>query len=398
MFFENVKKAPKDAIFGLNEAYLADKREDKVYLAVGIYMDEHLNKPTMKAVQHAQNKIVNEENVANYLPVAGDATFINEYAKLIFGKDLYDFYRDRLCGFQTVGGTSALRIGADFIFQEVGKKIYFPDPTWPNHYPIFQRAHLEIEEYPYYDLATNSVKAQALINSFANLPEKSVLLFHICCHNPTGCDLTEDEWRGIAKIIKEKKHLPFFDFAYMGFNKGIEKDRFPLELFLEAEIEFLVAASCSKSFSLYCQRVGALYVFSSNSKEKENVQSQIGKIIRANYSNPPAFGAHVVSTILKDPKLRQEWEEELNSMRYRIESMREKFAKGLMEKAKHRDFSPILDHRGMFSYCAISLEDVDQLIKEYGIYTVMQGRVNVCGLNDNNLPYVIDSMIKIADK
>jgi aspartate/tyrosine/aromatic aminotransferase len=395
--FENVKKASKDAIFGLNETYRADTRKNKVYLAVGIYMDEHLNKPLMQVVKKAQEQVINQETVANYLPVPGNPAFIEEYGKLLFGQ-FYEDYKERLSGFQTVGGTSALRMGADFLFQEVSKTVYFPDPTWPNHYPIFERAGFNVEHYPYYSFEANALETTTLVEKLKSIPSKSIILFHTCCHNPTGSDLTEDEWRGLLPIIKEKGHLLFFDFAYMGFNRGVKQDRFPLELFIEAGVSFLVAASCSKSFSLYCQRLGALYVFSSNKKEKEHIDSQIKKIIRASYSNPPAHASYIVAKILKDQKLKEQWIAELDLMRHRIETMRKKFADGLVKKAKHKDFSPIYKHKGMFSYCALSLEEVDQLIKEYGVYTLMQGRVNICGLNDKNIDYVIDSMIKVADK
>lgn len=395
--FENVKKASKDAIFGLNETYKADTRDNKVYLAVGVYMDDKLNKPIMKAVEKAQQQVISRETVANYLPVPGNPVFIEEYGKLLFG-NFYETYRDRLSGFQTIGGTSGLRIGADFLFQEVSDTVYFPDPTWPNHYPIFERAKFTIKHYPYYNFEINGLDSNVLLEKLKTIPDKSILLFHACCHNPTGSDLTEEEWRGLLPIIKEKKHVPFLDFAYMGFNRGVDQDRFPVELFIEAEVNFLVAASCSKSFSLYCQRLGALYVFSSNKKEKQNIDSQIKKIIRASYSNPPAHGSYIVATILKDPKLKEMWINELDSMRFRIESMRKKFADGLVKKAKNKDFSPIYKHKGMFSYCALSLDEVDELIEKYGVYTLMQGRVNICGLNDQNIDYVVDSMITVADK
>lgn len=398
MFFEDVELAPTDAVFGLNKIYNKDSRENKIYLVVGIYMDEDLNKNVMQTVQKAQEIILEEQNVGNYLPVAGDPAFIKNYGKLLFSENHFEKFEKRICGFQTVGGTSALRVGADFLRQTVSDTFFLPDPSWPNHVPIFQRAGFQIDKYSYYDSQEKKIDFDRCVEALSKMTEKSLVLFHVCCHNPTGCDFTKEQWKKIAEIVKEKNHLPFFDFAYQGFAEGIEEDRFAIELFVEEEIDFLLAATCSKNFSLYRQRVGGLYVFCSNSSIRDNVQSQIGTIIRANYSNPPSFGANVVSAILEDPSLKKEWLAELSSMRKRMETMRKQFADALCNKAKHRDFSSLYNHKGMFSYCGLEKEEVETLISEYGIYMLHTGRVNVCGLNDKNIDYVIDSILKVADK
>lgn len=398
MYFDNVDAAPMDAVFGLNKIYNEDPRKDKVYLVVGIYMDEHLNKDVMPSVQKAQKEVVNELTSANYLPFHGNKDFVKNYGKLVFGDHLFEKHEKRICGFQAVGGTGGLRIGGEFINKYVSKKIYFPTPTWANHKQIFEAAGFTIEEYPYYDPKENKVDVEAFLNTVSSLPEKSVLLLHAACHNPTGCDISKDDWKKLATIIKEKKHLPFLDFAYQGFKENLEKDRYPVELFVEQEIDFLVCGSCSKNFSMYCQRIGGLFIFCSDPKVKDNVHSQVGKTVRSNYSNPPAFGAAVVNKVLSDATLKEEWKNELATMRDRISTMRKQFVDGLTANAKHRDFSSLYDHQGMFSYCGLQKEEVQTLIEDYGIYMLFSGRVNVCGLNNNNIDYVVESILKVCDK
>lgn len=398
MFFGNVDAAPMDAVFGLNKVYNEDPRTDKVYLVVGIYMDEHLNKFVMPSVQKAQNEIVRKLTDANYLPFHGDKDFVRNYGMLIFGDELYTKNEKRISGFQAVGGTGGLRIGGDFLSKYVSKKIYVPNPTWANHNQIFEAAGFTVKEYPYYDPKANKVDEEAFLNAISSLEEKSVILLHATCHNPTGCDLSDEGWKKLVAIVKEKKHLPFLDFAYQGFKDNLEKDRYPVELFAKEEIDFLVCGSCSKNFSMYCQRVGGLYIFCADPKVKDNVHSQLGKIVRSNYSNPPAFGAAVVNRVLSDSSLKQEWRNELATIRDRISTMRKRFVDGLVLNAKHRDFTSLYDHQGMFSYCGLRKEEVEVLIKKYGIYMLYSGRVNVCGLNDDNIEYVVESILKVCDK
>lgn len=397
MFFDKVEEATKDPVFGLNDVYAKDPRKEKIYLAVGYYKNEKLKAPLMEAVRIAEQKVIADENIANYLPFDGTKEFIDSYGALVFGSG-WEHQKKRIYGSQTVGGTGALRLAGEFVFDHVGKKIYLSNPTWANHKAIFTKCSLEVHFYPYYDDKTHGVDFNKMLESIEKMEENSILLLHPCCHNPTGSDLTLSQFKEIAKVIKKRNILPFFDFAYQGLGEGIEEDRSIIGYFLQEGVDFIVAASCSKNFSLYCQRVGALFIVCQNEKEKSHVGSQIKRLIRVNYSNPPAFGASLVTHILTTPALKQLWEKELNQMRNRIIKMRNQLADELIKKGQFIDYSFLKARKGMFSFCDLSKEQVNSLIDDFGIYMLDKGRINVAGLNEENLFYVAESILTVSDK
>ncbi len=382
MFFKDLTLAPADPLFGIKNEFDRDSRKEKVFLTLGIYQTEKSEKKILSAVQKAAVKVVRQDLAAEYLPIDGFAPYIKEVGKLVFGK-LFEKKEHLIFGAQTVGGTSALRIGAEFLFDHFAKDIYLSSPTWANHKQIFSRCFFKLHDYPYYNLVENVLEFSEMRQFLENIPERSVILLQPCCHNPTGANLTQEQWRQLAFLFKAKKHLAFFDFAYLGFGSGLEEDAFAVRLFLEMELEFLVAFSASKNFGLYKQRTGALFVVSTAQESKKKIASQIKPIIRTNYSNPPAFGAQIVYEILSDPKLREEWEKELFQMRQRIVLYRQKLALALNGKARY-----LKQQQGLFSLLGLNQKQIVFLKQKYGIYLPNSSRINIAGVDHHNLTYV----------
>lgn len=396
-FFEQVSLASPDPIFGLQTAFLADKRPEKVNLSVGVYKTEELKTPVMRAVKQTEAHLLNQEKTKEYLPIEGDRDYLEKVGMLVFGSAFWSSSSARISSAQTVGGVGALRLGGDFVKQEkIGEAIYLSDPTWPNHKGVFLRTGLKVEHYPYYDTKKQSLDFDALVTFLKKLPPRAVVLLHTCCHNPTGKDLEEEQWKTLSTLFLERRLVPFFDTAYQGFGLGLEEDAFPLRLFAQEGHEMLVAISFSKNFSLYAERVGALFVISQSHKTAPNVLSRLKTIIRTTYSNPPLHGAKVVSTILGSAPLRKEWEDELLSMRKRIEEMRYALCEALKKKTKGKSFDFLRQRSGLFSFTGLSSTQVERMIKEFAIYMTSDGRINVCGLNWDNLDYVVDSLIDAA--
>jgi aromatic-amino-acid transaminase len=381
MFFQNVLQGPPDAVFGMLGAFNADPRPNKVNLMVGIYKNEHLQNEIMPSVKTA---IQEWTPTADYLPMDGMKELIDGLMVLIFGEK-----NERIYGAQALGGTGALRIGAELLAQEVGKNVFIPQHSWPNHRAIFERSQFHVETYPYYN---RGFDLDACLAALKKMPAKSVVLWHAACHNPTGCDPTLAEWKEVAKVMREKQLLPFFDFAYQGLGEGLAEDAAAVRLFVKEGLECLVAYSCSKNFSLYSQRVGALFVISDRAVNIGNISSQVKRIIRAEYSNPPILGAWIVSRILKGSKMS--WEQELTKMRERIQKMRRRFAEGLIQK-KNRDFQHLLHHKGMFSFVDLEKGQVQKLIDQYAIYMLDNGRISVPGLNDQNVDAVVNAISQV---
>jgi aspartate/tyrosine/aromatic aminotransferase len=394
MFFHEVPEGPPDAVFGLTGAFRADPRPQKINLLVGIYKNAELKSELMPSVRQAKEHCLPDAHMADYLPMDGFQELIDALGPILFGESVWPSNRHRIYGTQAIGGTGALRVGAEFLAQEVTKTIYIPQPSWPNHRAIFERAGCHVETYPYYDRSKHRFDFQTFLAFLKKLPPKTAVLLHAACHNPTGCDPTIAEWEEIAKAMREHQLLPFFDFAYQGLGDGLEQDAQAVRHFVKEGLECIVAYSCSKNFSLYCQRVGALYIVSEKEIEKTRVASQVKRIIRALYSNPPAAGAFIVAHILQGP-LRSQWEKELTAMRRRLESVRTAFVQGLMAKEQRNDFSPMLQHKGMFSFVDLEKADVQQLIDRYAIYMLDNGRISVAGLNEKNIDYVIDSLVAV---
>jgi aromatic-amino-acid transaminase len=394
--FDHVQEASIDPILGLNAIFFQDNREFKVNLTAGVYKDEHMKTPVMHAVRKSERNILLEERSKEYLPIEGDLFFLQEVARWLFGNALWQKLLDRTSSFQAIGGTGALKVGADFLKKELHSNVYVSTPTWPNHYGIFSQAGHVVESYPYYDMKTNSLLFSEIIASLKKMPKKSVVLFHASCHNPSGLDLSIAHWEEIASICKDKELVPFFDAAYLGFGGTIDHDAMAIRLFAEKEIEMLIAVSFSKNFSLYGERVGALYILSKNEKTAKNINGQVKILIRRNYSSPPLHSAKIVREILKDDHLKKLWEDELCHMRERINGLKKEFSTKLINQITSKDYQYLLETKGMFCFCGLEKEAVETLMKEHAVYMTYDGRINAAGLSANTIDYVVDAIKKVV--
>lgn len=394
MFFQDVNEAAPDPIFGLNQKFAQDSRSEKVYLSVGIYMDESGKFPMMQTVRKAQRVAVENDLRSCYLPLDGDPAYIHAMGRLVFGDEIWDEADDRIYGAQTVGGTSALRVSGEFLMRFVGKEIHIPNFSWANHVPVFEKAGLKVKKYSYYNHDIHDLDFQALMEDLSCLKDQSTVLFHASCHNPTGSDLTHEQWKQVFKLVQTKDFLPLFDLAYQGMGDGLDEDAYPIRLFASHGREMIVTTTASKNFGLYQHRVGSLFVVTEDQNLKKSIRSQIKKIIRTNFSNPPAHGAQAVTLVLRDPGLRMEWERELKKMRDRLQKMRELLVDGLNEKA-NGDRSYLKNRKGMFIFCDFTQKQVHGLIDDYAIYVGDRGRINIAGLNGKNIDYVTCSLAKI---
>jgi aspartate aminotransferase len=396
-FFGHVPLASPDPILGLTAAFNADKRTMKVNLSVGLYRTADLKTPIMGCVKKAEAELLELEKSKEYLPIDGEKNYLELVGKLVFGDFFWSQSSKRICAVQTVGGTSALRIGGEFLKQEgIAQAIYLSSPTWPNHRGVFLKCGMQVENYPYYNLKKHELDFDELYAFLSKLSQHSIIMMHASCHNPTGADLTLDQWKKLSALFLSKKLIPFFDLAYQGIDQGLEEDAKAIRLFGQEGHEMLIACSFSKNFSLYSERVGALLVVGESHKVAEHVLSKIKTIVRTNYSNPPKHGAYVVAHILGSQKLKAEWEVELTVMRERIIEMRKAFVDALVAKSRDVDFSFLKNRSGMFSFCGLSEQQVKHLIEEYGIYMTSDGRINIAGLNWDNLDYVVSSLISVA--
>jgi aspartate/tyrosine/aromatic aminotransferase len=395
MFFHDVSEAPPDPIFGLLGTFNADVRKEKINLMVGIYKDDHLKAELLSSSRKAKDDILTQDLMADYLPIDGLTEMVELLGSLVFGPAWKEAH-GRIYGAHTTGGTGALRVGAEFLAQEVSKVVYVPNHTWPNHRSVFERAGCKVENYPYYSREKKGFDFEAMSAFLSTMPEKSVVLLHACCHNPTGCDPTTEEWKKLSKLIKERSLFPFFDFAYQGLGSGVEKDAESIRIFLQDGHEMAIAYSCSKSFSMYSQRVGALYIVDENPAGKVRIGSQVRRIIRAIYSNPPAHGARIVAEVLKQPDLRQLWEKDLEGIRRRLNLMRETLLQRLISKAKHMNFDYLRGHKGMFSFVDLNKHQVQKMIDKFAIYMTDNGRISVAGLTAKNIDYVVNSLISVC--
>ena len=394
--FSAVEMAPRDPILGLNEAFNADTRTTKVNLGVGVYCNEEGRIPLLRAVVEAETIRVAQHASRGYLPIDGIAAYDQAVQKLLFGNDSPLIAAGRVLTTQAVGGTGALKIGADFLKQLLPDAVVaISDPSWENHRALFETAGFPVQNYRYYDAATHDVNRSGLLEDLNALPSGSIVVLHACCHNPTGVDLTPADWNNVLEVVKAKGHVPFLDMAYQGFGDGIDEDAAAVRLFAESGLTFFVSSSFSKSFSLYGERVGALSIVSESKEESARVLSQVKRVIRTNYSNPPTHGASIVAAVLNSPELRAQWEEELAEMRLRIRGMRTQMVDLLAEKAPQRDFSFVGRQRGMFSYSGLTTEQVHRLRNEFGIYALDTGRICVAALNQSNIKAVTDAIVQV---
>ncbi|HPE02020.1 MAG TPA: amino acid aminotransferase [Burkholderiaceae bacterium] len=394
--FASVELAPRDPILGLTEAYNADTRPHKVNLGVGVYFTDEGRIPVLAAVRAAELQLASEVAPRGYLPIEGLAAYDAAVQKLLLGADSPLIAEGRVLTAQALGGTGALKIGADLLRRLLpAAKVAISDPSWENHRALFESAGFEVVTYPYYDAATQGVRFDAMLASLRALPARSVVVLHACCHNPTGVDLDAAQWAAVVKVTQERELLPFMDIAYQGFGDGIEADALAVRLFAQAGLPFLVSSSFSKSFSLYGERVGALTIVDASRDESARVMSQLKRVIRTNYSNPPTHGGKVVAAVLTDAAARATWEAELGEMRGRIKLMRHGLIECLKAHGVTRDFSFIERQRGMFSYSGLTAPQVDRLREEFGVYAVSSGRICVAAINARNLDHVAASIAKV---
>ncbi|WP_343349900.1 amino acid aminotransferase [Pseudomonas sediminis] len=387
--FSAVEMAPRDPILGLNEAFNADTRATKVNLGVGVYYNEEGRIPLLRAVAEAEKARIEAHAPRGYLPIEGIAAYDKAVQELLFGKGAALIEAGRVITTQALGGTGALKIGADFLKRLLpDATVAISDPSWENHRALFESAGFPVQNYRYYDPFSNGVNRGGMLEDLRNLPAHSIVVLHACCHNPTGVDLQLEDWKAVLDVLREREHVPFLDIAYQGFGDGIEQDAEAVRLFAESGLEFFVSSSFSKSFSLYGERVGALSLVTSSREESTRVLSQLKRVIRTNYSNPPTHGATVVASVLNSPELRAMWEAELGEMRDRIRSMRLAMVEQLAALGAKRDFGFVAEQRGMFSYSGLTVEQVERLKEEFGIYAVGTGRICVAALNKGNLDSV----------
>jgi len=394
--FAAVELAPRDPILGLNEAFAADPRPQKVNLGVGVYYDEEGRIPLLASVKTAEEARVRQAKPRGYQPIEGPAAYIGAVQRLLFGADSPLLAEGRVVTAQGLGGTGALRIGGDLLRRIVPEAtVYISDPSWENHRGIFEAAGFPVRTYRYYDPATGGVDFAGMKAALAAMAPRSIVVLHACCHNPTGADLTEAQWQEVAQTCVAGELVPFLDMAYQGFAEGIDADAAAVHHFLAAGIPFFVSSSFSKNFSLYGERVGALSLVTGSRDEAERVLSQLKRVIRTNYSNPPTHGAALVADVLASGELRAQWEEELGGMRRRIRAMREGLRQRLEAAVPGKDFSFVTEQRGMFSYTGLTPEQVERLKSEYGIYAVRSGRICIAALNARNLDYVAEAIAAV---
>lgn len=384
--FETIQQAPPDAILGLNEAFRADTRDDKINLTIGVYQDETGLTPILESVKEAERRLLGEENTKRYLGIDGLPEFRDLVPKLLLGEGHEVIGSERYATFQTPGGTGALKVAADFIRSQAPQAaIWCSQPTWANHHAIFQRAGLEVQSYDYLDSSGLRLDFDKLLESLTKIPNGDVVCLHACCHNPTGVDPTPSQWEEVAKIVHQRKLLPLFDAAYQGFGNGLEPDAWAIRHFAAPKTEAIVCSSYSKNFGLYGERVGAMTLIASDQETAKKAQSQAKACVRSNYSNPPKHGGAIVAEVLKTPELRTQWEKEVAQMCSRIQSLRQMFVEEMKKFAPDHDFSFVLDQKGMFSYSGLNRMQVDRLQNEFAIYIVGSGRINVASINKTNL-------------
>lgn len=394
--FSAVEMAPRDPILGLNEAFNADTRTSKVNLGVGVYCNEEGRIPLLRAVVEAETIRVAQHASRGYLPIDGIAAYDQAVQTLLFGAQSPLLAAGRVITTQAVGGTGALKIGADFLKQlQPDAVVAISDPSWENHRALFETAGFAVQNYRYYDAASHDVNRTGMLEDLNALPAGSIVVLHACCHNPTGVDLTPADWQNVLDVVKAKGLVPFLDMAYQGFGDGIDEDAAAVRLFAESGLSFFVSSSFSKSFSLYGERVGALSIITESKEESARVLSQVKRVIRTNYSNPPTHGASIVAAVLNSPELRAQWEAELAEMRLRIRGMRLQMVELLAKKAPGHDFSFVARQRGMFSYSGLTVEQVARLRSEFGIYALDTGRICVASLNQRNIEAVTDAIVQV---
>ena len=388
----HVEPLPPDPIFGLGEQVKRDPNPKKVDLTVGVYHDEQLQIKTMEAISQAEETLLKVELHKAYLPIDGLLPFVRASRSFLFGDVFARTEEVRFMGVQAVGGTHALRIGGELLRAHVGNHLYLSDPTWPNHFGLFGACKMEIRSYPYYNEGTHQIEFTKMLDLLAKAPERGIVLLHVCCHNPTGCDLEKEEWKELSALMERRQLIPFFDCAYQGFAKDTTDDVWPVRYFAGRGHELFVAHSFSKFFGLYGERVGALHVLLRDEDAARRGITILKRLIRTDISNPPLHGATLAAMVMEDGLLREKLESELARMRQRIEKMRSKLLKGL-QAAFHDDrFHFLGGRRGFFALLGLSSVLTERLREEHSVHLTGGGRINLTGLTEQNLPYVIDAI------
>ena len=394
--FATVEMAPRDPILGLNEQFNADPNPAKVNLGVGVYFDDQGKLPVLQCVAAAEKQLLEAPKAKGYLPIDGIAAYDKAVQGLVFGADSAVVTEGRVATIQALGGTGGLKVGADFLKRvSPGATVLISDPSWENHRALFTNAGFEVGSYPYYDAATRGVRFDAMLAALNSAAEGTIVVLHACCHNPTGCDLSPEQWAQVVQAVKSRNLVAFLDMAYQGFGEGIAEDGAVIGQFLASGVRFFVSTSFSKSFSLYGERVGALSVVCGDKDETARVLSQLKIVIRTNYSNPPTFGAHVVATVLTTPALRAMWETELAGMRERIRATRHSLVAKLQAAGVKGDLAYITRQKGMFSYSGLAKEQMQRLRSEFGVYGVDSGRICVAAINSRNIDAVVAALAKV---
>ncbi len=395
--FEHIDAYAGDPVFTLNENFAKDLRDPKVNLSIGVYYDDQGRIPVMQAVREAERQLLAEPGAKPYLPMAGFADYREAVQSLVFGDDSTARTEGRIATVQTLGGSGALKVGADFVKRYfAGSRIWVSDPTWENHRFIFERAGFEVNAYPYYDESTGGLKFEAMISAIDALPTRSVVLLHACCHNPTGVDLNDAQWLQLIEVVKKRNLLPFIDMAYQGFGAGIDADAFAIRELVRQNVPALVANSFSKNFSLYGERCGGLSVICESPDIAGRVLGQLTSAVCANYGNPPTHGAKIVARVLTTPAQRQSWQEELSSMCRRILRMRAEIHERLRGEVPDTMIARYLEQRGVFTYTGLSANQVDTLRERHGVYLIRSGRMCVAALNDNNAAIVAQAIARVV--
>ena len=395
--FAAVEMAPRDPILGLTEAFNADTRSTKVNLGVGVYYDDNGKIPLLAAVKTAEEARLKAAPPRGYQPIEGNAAYNTAVQNLLFGTGSELATSGRVVTAQALGGTGALKIGADFLKRlNADATVYISDPSWENHRALFEAAGFPVDTYPYYDAETRGVNFEGMKAKLLAMAPGSVVILHACCHNPTGADLSDAQWDEVVEACRERGLVPFLDMAYQGFADGIDADAVAVRAFSASGLQFFVSSSFSKSFSLYGERVGALSIITADKEEAGRVLSQLKRVIRTNYSNPPIHGGAVVAAVLGSSELRQMWEDELAGMRDRIRAMRSSLVEKLAAKGVNQDLSFVVKQRGMFSYTGLTSAQVDVLRNEFGIYAVGTGRICLAALNSNNIDAVADAIAAVV--
>ncbi len=380
--------APTDPILGVTEAFVADQNPKKVNLGVGVYYDDNGKIPVLECVRKAEEQRIKAAPPRGYLPIDGIQAYDRAVQQLVFGEE-----RKNIVTVQALGGTGGLKVGADFLRQiSPQAHVWISDPSWENHRQLFEAAGFTVRTYPYFEPKTRGLNFAGMKSALDALPAGAIVVLHACCHNPTGVDLTQEQWREVLQVVKARGLIPFLDLAYQGFAEGLDADAFAARLFSDAMSPVFLSTSFSKSFSLYGERCGALSIVTGSEDEAKRVLSNVKRIIRTNYSNPPTHGGQVIASVLADPEGRKAWDRELGAMRERIKLMRQALVDGIHKRVPGADWSFILRQRGMFSYTGLTKDQVLRMRKDYAIYAIESGRVCMAALNSKNVDYVADAI------